>query len=62
MKFYEYSMIYGGEKVGEMISANANPREAASEWLEKIPFIISAGIRRTLREEPGLLVAERVEF
>ncbi|MCL4342740.1 MAG: hypothetical protein M1267_02655 [Candidatus Thermoplasmatota archaeon] len=60
MKFYGYSMVYDGKKVGEMISASDDPKVAANEWLEKIPSLLTAGIRRTLRKEPGLLVAERL--
>ena len=61
MKFYGYFILYDGEKVGDMISASDDPRKAANEWLEKIPSLISAGIRRTLEREPGLLVAEKAE-
>ena len=43
-----------------MISASDDPKVAANEWLEKIPSLLTAGIRRTLRKEPGLLVAERL--
>ena len=59
MKFYGYFILYDGEKVGDMISASDDPRKAANEWLEKIPSLISVGIRRTLEHEPGLLVAEK---
>ena len=60
MKFYGYFILYDGKKVGDMISASDDPRKAANEWLEKIPSLVSAGIRRTLKREPGLLVAEKV--
>ena len=60
MKFYGYSILYDGKEVGGMISASDDPRKAANEWLEKIPSLISIGIRRTLKREPGLLVAEKV--
>ena len=60
MKFYGYSILYDGKEVGGMISASDDPRKAANEWLEKIPSLVSAGIRRTMKREPGLLVAEKV--
>ena len=62
MKFYSYSIVFDGKKVGEMISAFDDPRIAAKEWLDKIPSLVSAGIERLLKKEPGLLVAEREGF
>ena len=60
MEFYGYSILYDGKEVGSMISTSDDPRKAANEWLEKTPFLITIGIRRTLKREPGLLVAEKV--
>lgn len=61
MKFYGYSIFYDGKKVGEMISTSDDPRKAADEWLDKIPTMVSAGILKTIKDEPGLLVAEKNE-
>jgi hypothetical protein len=61
MKFYRYSIFYDGKKVGEMISTNDDPRKATDEWLDKISTMVSAGILKTLKDEPGLLVVEKNE-
>ena len=61
MKFYGYSIFYDGKKVGEMISTSDDPRKAADEWLDKIPTMVSAGILKTIKDEPGLRVAEKNE-
>ncbi len=58
-KLYKYFIFYDGTKVGEIISANEDSKEVANEWLEKVPFLISAAVRRTLKQDPNLLMVKK---
>jgi hypothetical protein len=60
VRYYRYRILLEDEPVGECFSASPDPRTAATEWLEKIPNLVSAGVRRVIRREPGLLIADPV--
>ena len=61
MKFYQFHIFLGDDLIGEDITPMDDPKAVAIDWLSKAPEFIRAGILRTMKDEPGLLVAEKVK-
>ena len=61
MRFWKYRILLGEDLIGEIVIPTDSSRQAAEAFLEKMTGYIGAGLRRVLKDEPGLLVAERVE-